>query len=198
MFENNGAQLICFKGFDKKLTKQLLIENIKSFISQNDADCYLLDLRLHEDDFGEKKYLSGHEISKYIKEQNKGNQIVVFSASNKIWNLKEQIDKIGATAYALKESPDLNLSRDGSTQLYKDFINAVKTACSLSYLKDLVNKQKEIKEIIPSTGQLDSVVNLLSKNAGKTDQDLLGAALLSEIVFIEDYIKNILGYKTYR
>ena len=195
LFEYNEVQFICFKGFDKKLSKIALIEKIKAFIAENDADCFLLDLRLHEDDFGETKKLTGHEISRFIKEQNKGNQIVIFSASNKIWNLKEQIDKIGATAYALKESPDLNLKREGSTQLYIDFINAVKTACSLSYLKEIVKKQQEVKEIIPSAVQLDSVVNLLSKNAGQKDQDLLGAALLAEIVFIEDYIKNTLGYK---
>ena len=195
LFEFNGAQLLCFKGFDKKLSKKTLIEKINSFIIENDADCYILDLRLHEDDFGEKKNLSGHEISKFIKEQNEGNQIVVFSASNKIWNLKEQINKIGATAYALKESPDLNLNRDYSKLLYIDFINSVKNACSLSYLKDLVNKQNEVKEIIPSAAQLDSVVNLLSKNAGKNDQDLLGAALLSEIVFVEDLIENQLDYE---
>lgn len=195
LFEYNGVKFICFKGFDKKLSKIALIDKIKAFIAENDADCFLLDLRLHEDDFGETKKLTGHEISRFIKERNKGNQIVIFSASNKIWNLKEQIVEIGATAYALKESPDLNLKREGSTQLYIDFIKAVKTACSLSYLKEIVKKQQEVKEIIPSAVQLDSVVNLLSKNAGQKDQDLLGAALLAEIVFIEDYIKNTLGYK---
>ena len=195
LFEHNGAEFMCFKGFDRKLSKNAMIEKIKDFIVDNDADCYILDLRLHEDDFGETKNLSGHEISKFIKEQNEGNQIVVFSASNKIWNLKEQINKIGAYAYALKESPDLNLNRDDSKLLYIDFINSVKTACSLSYLKVIVNKQNELKRIIPSAAQLDSVTNLLSKNAGQKDQDLLGATLLAEIVFIEDYIKNTLGYK---
>jgi len=195
IFENNDARFICFKEFDKKLSKQALIEKIKVFVAENDADCYILDLRLHEDDFGERKNLSGHDISSFIKDKNEGNQIVVFSASNKIWNLKEQIDEIGATAYALKESPDLNLKRNDSKRLYIDFINAVKQACSMSYLKDIVNKQEELKSHFPSTAQLDSIINLLSRDAGKNDQDLLGAALLTELVFIEDLIKNQLDYE---
>jgi DNA-binding NarL/FixJ family response regulator len=197
IFESNNANFLCFKGFDKKCSRAELIDRVKDYLDGNDADCYLIDLRLHDDDFekSQSKNLTGHEIAKYIKKKNAGNQIVVFTASNKIWNLKEEIFKIGASGYAMKESPDLNLKRQESLNLYQEFASAIKQACKMSYLKDLVDKQNSLKGLLPSITQLDSIVNLLSRDQGKNDQDLLGAALLAEMVFIEDFIKNQLGYE---
>lgn len=197
IFEYSKANLICFKGFDKRLTRTELIGKIQAFLDTNEADCYLIDLRLHEDDFvkGQSHNLTGHEVAKYIKKLNAGNQIVVFTASNKIWNLKEEVFKIGATGYAMKESPDLNLKREDSLGLYHEFVRAIRRACGMSYLKEIVKEQNCLKRVLPSIAQLDSIVNLLSRDRGKNDQDLLGAALLAEMVFIEDYIKNQLGYE---
>lgn len=197
IFESNNANFLCFKGFDKKCSRAELIDRVKDYLDGNDADCYLIDLRLHDDDFEKNNNhnLTGHEIAKYIKKKNAGNQIVVFTASNKIWNLKEEIFKIGASGYAMKESPDLNLKRQESLSLYQEFASAIKQACKMSYLKDLVDKQNSLKGLLPSITQLDSIVNLLSRDQGKNDQDLLGAALLAEMVFIEDFIKNQLGYE---
>lgn len=197
IFESSNAKFLCFKGFDKKCSRAELIDRVKDYLDGNDADCYLIDLRLHDDDFekNQNHNLTGHEIAKYIKKKNAGNQIVVFTASNKIWNLKEEIFKIGASGYAMKESPDLNLKRQESLSLYQEFASAIKQACKMSYLKDLVDKQNSLKGLLPSITQLDSIVNLLSRDQGKNDQDLLGAALLAEMVFIEDFIKNQLGYE---
>lgn len=196
IFESSGVQFNCYHDFDKSLTKEQLIRNIENYIATTDADCYILDLRLHEDDFSETKDLTGHQIAEYIKTQNKGNQIVVFSASNKIWNLKEDLfnDKIKATGYALKESPDQNLNRDESKLLFSDFINSVRLACSQSYLKELYNKQKELVKINTYFAKLDSFLDLLSLDMGSNNQDLISAALLTEVAFIEDYI-NYLGYE---
>lgn len=196
IFDYSKANFLCFKGFDKKISCADLIERIKEYLNNNDADCYLIDLRLHEDDFekGQRHNLTGHGVAKYIKDLNAGNQIVVFTASNKIWNLKEEIFKIGASGYALKESPDLNLKRQESLGLYQEFTRAIRQACGMSYLKNIVNKQNSLKSIVPSVAQLDSIINLLSRNQGGRDQDLLGAALLAEMVFIEDFIKNQLEY----
>lgn len=199
IFELSKAKYVPFTDFDKKISRKELLERIYHFIDENEADCYLLDLRLHEDDFAldQRKDLSGHSISKYIKNKNAGNQVVIFTASNKIWNLKEEIFKIGAAGYALKESPNLNLKREDSLELYKDFVKSIKLACDMSYLKDMVTKQEELKSLCPATEQLESIVNLLARNNGGNDKDLLGAALLAEIVFVEDFIKSVLGYKLF-
>lgn len=192
-----------FINFDKGLSRDALVGRIKLFIDKHDADCYIIDLRLHESDFENSSCLTGHEIAEYIKSKNKGNQIVIFTASNKIWNLKQDMFetnlsgelKIGAIDYILKESPDLNLSRQESKKIYNDFCKAVKHACKMSYLKKLFNKQNQLKSICRYCNQLDSTINLLCLDNGNNDQDLLKAALLGEIVFIEEYIKSQLNYE---
>lgn len=195
--ENSGAELHIYSNFNKHKNREELISDIYKFVDSVDADCYLLDLRLHDDDFekGHQNNLTGHEIAKHIKRNNVGNQIVVLTASNKIWNLKEAIFKIGASGYAMKESPELNLKRQESLGLFQEFTRAIRQACKMSYLKEIVNKQNSIKNSFPSIAQLDSIVFLLSTDQGENNQDLLGAALLAEIVFIEDFIKNQLGYE---
>lgn len=197
IFEKSGAEFVCYEGFINELTCEQLIESINAFIDANDADCYIIDLRLHEDDFKQTKDLSGHKVAKHIKEINAGNQIVVFSASNKIWNLKEQLDNIKALGYVLKESPDLNLNRDDSKLLYNEFDRLIRKACELSYLRQLYTAQEELKNISEKAKRLDSIVRLLCLDNAENNQDLLGAVLLNEIVFIEDYIKNDKRYNIF-
>lgn len=195
--ENSGAELKIYSDFKEHKDREELISDIYKFTDSVDADCYLLDLRLHDDDFEKENQnkLTGHEIAKHIKINNVGNQIVVLTASNKIWNLKEAIFKIGASGYAMKESPEQNLKRQESLGLFQEFTRAIRQACKMSYLKEIVNKQNCIKNSFPSIAQLDSIVFLLSTDQGENNQDLLGAALLAEVVFIEDFIKNQLEYE---
>ena len=197
IFENSGAKLHVYDKFKEHKEREDLISSINDFVDNVNADCYLLDLRLHDDDFEKEHWrnLTGHEVAKHIKNSNIGNQIVVFTASNKIWNLKEAIFKIGVSGYSMKESPELNLKRQESLGLYQEFANAIRQACKMSYLKEIVNKQSRLKSILPSITQLDNIVNLLSIDQGENDRYLLGAAMLSEMVFIEDFIKNQLGYE---
>ena len=197
IFENSGADLHIYDRFNEYKDREELITSINNFVDNIDADCYLLDLRLHDDDFekGQRQDLTGHEIARHIKGINAGNQIVVFTASNKIWNLKEELFKIGVSGYVMKESPDLNLKRQESLMLFQEFENAIIQASKMSYLKNIVNTQNRLKILLPSISQLDSLANLLSRDQGENDQDLLGAALLSEMVFIEDFIKNQLEYE---
>lgn len=201
----SGAYFHPFSQFDKELSRDALIKSIKLYVDEHDADCYIIDLRLHESDFENGSHLTGHEVAEYIKQKNKGNQIVIFTASNKIWNLKRDMFetdlsgelKVGAIDYILKESPDLNLSRFESKQIFNDFYKAIKRACEMSYLKELFNKQDYLKSICPDCSQLDSTINLLCMDNGNNDQDLLKAALLGEIVFIEEYIKTKLNYELF-
>lgn len=197
IFEKSGAEFVCYEGFRKDLTCGQQIESINAFVDENDADCYIIDLRLHADDFKQTKNLSGHKVAEHIKEINEGNQIVVFSASNKIWNLKEQLNRIKALGYVLKESPDLNLSRENSKLLYNEFARLIQKACKLSYLRQLYTAQKELCHISSEAKRLDTMVRLLGLDNAEGNQDLLGAVLLNEIVFVEDYIKNIRGYNAY-
>ena len=191
IFKSNGAKFICYKDFSKKYSKEDLINNIKNFLNENEADCYLLDLRLHEDDFTEKTNLTGHEIAQYIKQQNKGNQIVVFTASNKIWNLKKQFLEIGAVGYALKESPESNYNREESQLLFFEFSRTITKACKLSFLKDLYNQQQILKKTNVETAELDNIIDLLIVDDGNNNVSILKSVLLTEIVFLEHYISQV-------
>jgi CheY-like chemotaxis protein len=191
IFERNGASFHCYRGFDKKMSLAEQVEDIKRYVDAHDADCYLLDLRLHEDDFKETSRLSGHEVAEYIKSLNHGNQIVVFTASNKVWNMKQQLLRIGAVGYVLKESPDLNLKRKESQDLYKEFANSVKQACKLSYTKALFAKQEQLS---PYKAELDFIPELLLMDGGNNDSHILGAVLLGEITFVEDFVEKVMDY----
>ena len=191
IFKSNNAKFICYKDFSKKYNKEDLINNIKNFLNENEADCYLLDLRLHEDDFTERTNLTGHEIAQYIKQQNKGNQIVVFTASNKIWNLKKQLLDIGAVGYALKESPESNYNREESRQLFIEFSKTITKACKLSFLKDLYNQQQILKKTNIEAAELDNIIDLLIVDDGNNNVSIRKSVLLTEIVFLEHYISQV-------
>ena len=191
IFYNSKARFICYKDFSKKYNKSQLIDKIKDFLKNNEADCYLIDLRLHEDDFSEDSDLTGHQIADFIKQSNKGNQIVVFTASNKIWNLKKQLMTIGSVGYALKESPNSNYTRDESKQLFIEFSKTIKKACNLSYLKGLYLTQKELVKAKPEVTELDNIIELLSLDGGNNNSSILKSVLLTEIVFLEHYIEDV-------
>ena len=68
------------------------------------ADVVILDLRLHDDDFEEGvdiKNITGYQILKKIKAHNKGIQVIIFSATNKIWNL-QALQKAEADGFIIK------------------------------------------------------------------------------------------------
>lgn len=183
IFEISGAELYIYDKFKEHKDKEELIENITNFVDSIDADCYLLDLRLHDDDFDKNKgEISGHRIAAHIKDYkiNRARQVVIFSASDKVWNMKEDVQKIGATDYVLKESPEANFTKNDSVRNFNEFKIAVKKACELSYLKDYLNllKGTSYEDSFPLNNYIDLAL-LNSKN-------VLNSCILNLNLFIED------------
>ncbi len=183
IFEKSGAEFHVYEGFKEHKDREALITDINSFVDSIDADCYLLDLRLHDDDFDKTKgEISGHRIAAHIKDPkiNRARQVVVFSASDKVWNMKEEVQIIGATDYVLKESPEANFSKDDSLKNFREFGTAIKKACELSYLKDYVNllKGTAFETSFPLNNYIDLAL-LNSKN-------VLNSCILNLNLFIED------------
>ncbi len=106
--------------------------------------------------------------------------MVIFSASDKVWNMKEEVLKIGATDYVLKESPEANFSKIDSLNGFNEFKKAVKKACDLSYLKDYLNflKGTKFEKSFPLNNYIDLAL-LNSKN-------VLNSCVLNLNLFIED------------
>lgn len=190
----------------KEWDRETLVNNVNSFVDNNDADCYLLDLRLHDSDFDEaylKKNelrLSGYEILDHIKLNNEANPVIVFSASNKLWNFKNTVwdykdenslkEKEGALGYVLKETPESSLKARESYNIYCDFVNAIRLSFKLSKWKEVVKKQKDLKNIFPDASILDEFVKLALLDKGKNNNSLLKACLINLWTFVEEYISE--------
>ena len=193
---------------DKKWDRKTLINEINSFIDdkENDADCYLLDLRLHDTDFDEmflkqnNYHLSGFDVLDHIKERNEANPVVIFSASNKLWNFKDAVwnykdpktkeEKSGAVDFVLKETPESALKASESYMLYCDFVNAIKTSFKIAELKRIVEKQSDLKKIYPYIDSMNQFVKLVLLDRGNNKQSMLKACLMNLVTFLEEYIKE--------
>jgi CheY-like chemotaxis protein len=184
----NIGEFSYFQGFEEGISREELIRRIESYVDDTDADCYILDLRLHESDFDKDlptDQLTGHEIARYIRKKNKANQIVIFSASDKVWNMKEDVMNIGAAGYVIKESPEMVYDRNQTYRNFADFLQEVLTACRQSYIKRYVSLLKG-KDITV----LDSFVDLLLLDKTESKTLVLSSLLLSLMVFIESYCKE--------
>ncbi len=187
---------------NKPIKKNDLIDSIKLFIKEDynkfgGAHCYILDLRLHDDDFNnDTKYnkLSGHIIAEYIKskEINPYSQIVFFTASNKVWNYKRAIEETHACGYAVKETPEQNLSRDDSKKLFDELIKVVAHACKKSYLKDFF---KDVECLLEDYSEEDlnllyQFVELLDIDDERNNEALIKSCVFTLSTFIEVFCKE--------
>lgn len=165
----------------KNLTKNEIIQKSVQKIGTLNPDVVILDFRLHDDDFEitNPEEVTGYKILHEIKRINEGIQVIILSASNKIWNLLE-LQKAKADGFILKESPELsvdgNYSKKAIDNIYKSinegFIRAgfLKKIWSdsniiitqLNFLGEDSFKQ-ELKN------QLSLFWNLVSKAQTKTD-----------------------------
>src|SRR5690606_17315684 len=125
----------------------------KNIINSEKFDLYLVDLRLNgleEDENLKTKEFSGMKVLQKIKSLNEGNQVIIFTASNKVWNLKSLLDA-GADGYYMKESPEYNFSRVISEQNYKDFKENVKACFGRGYLSEVYKHWINAKDIETTT-----------------------------------------------
>ena len=115
----------------------------------DEYDLVLLDLRVNGDK--EEKTLntkdfSGYKILKGIKEHNSGIQIIMFTASTKIWNL-QRLMEAGANGYYVKESPAYHFPREFSISNANSLIDQINNCFShKSRLRHIVKKIDELKK----------------------------------------------------
>lgn len=125
------------------------------------------------------------EVVRRIKALNRASQVVVFTASDQVQNLKDTLEIMGIAGYAVKEDPADNFSRGESARLFVGFCSALQKAARLSYLKRYVSLLDSYAgRLGEDAGLLDDVVDLLL-----TDRpDLtLKMAVLDFLVFLENY-----------
>ena len=121
----------------------------KGAIDIETFDIVLLDLRLSKDEDNPSLAIkiedfSGSKVLKKIKKVNRGIQTIMLTASNKAWNMKYLLDA-GADGYYIKESPEVIVTNEFSTDSFNNFIESVKSCLNRQYLKEFFKSHRTIK-----------------------------------------------------
>lgn len=120
----------------------------KEKIEKGNYDLIFLDLRMNgveEENVYKPEDFSGMKILKQIKKNSPGTQVIMFTASNKAWNLKALLDA-GANGYYIKESPEYKFSLGFSLANYDALRENIKDCLRRSYLRDVDMRIKSIKK----------------------------------------------------
>lgn len=208
IFDKSRAKVVPFYNFSKDGNKIELINKLKSwlydiFTSNEPIDIFIIDLRLHDDDFSEQNFenLSGIQIIKYIKSQNPGVQVVVSTASNKVWNYQKCLEA-GVKYFSVKESPETYNTRIETLASYTHFSKQVSQAVQDTYLAGLFRKIEDLKHhkisrfsrekdkvfanlTFGKNGLLDQIFNLLVLD--NSDEAVIHQCLLIAFQILENY-----------
>ncbi|MCZ2100081.1 MAG: hypothetical protein LC107_00920, partial [Chitinophagales bacterium] len=189
LLEKSGANTEIFQ-FHKDESKTDLISRLKTWIDENNSldnpiDIYVVDLRLHDEDFEEKNIekITGNQIIKFIKTKNKGIQVVVSTASNKVWNFQRNIE-FGVTSFIVKESPEAFNTREETKLSMLNLTNGVDKASDKAFLAMLYRKVELLKRNHGIDSKETDFINLVFTKNGLLDKifELLNIDCFSETV----------------
>ena len=125
-----------------------LSNDAKKEIESGKYDLIFLDLRMNgvaEEDTLRPDDFSGMKILNSIKKLNKGNQVIMFTASNKAWNMKALLDA-GADGYYIKESPEYAFPTTYSISNTNEFVKTINRCLRRGYLRDVAGEIKQFKK----------------------------------------------------
>src|SRR5690554_2152564 len=138
--------------FRHKSQKEIIEISKKHIIETEELpDVVILDLRIHSSDYGATsiKEITGFKILEEIKRINPGIQVIIFSATNKIWNL-QALEKAGADGFIIKESPETAVMKDFTIQSIESTIEKLNECLSMVFLKDIFINSDKIRNHILS------------------------------------------------
>ncbi|WP_462266479.1 response regulator [Mucilaginibacter sp.] len=116
-----------------------------------DPDLVILDLRLTDADSSKEpgSPLTGHLVLESIKKTNPGIQVILLTASNKIWNLDHSSD-YRTDGFILKESPEMSADSSYSKRSIEKLAKVIDKSLAKSFLK-VVHVKCEILTALTST-----------------------------------------------
>lgn len=131
------------------LKRSEIIENAINKIKKENFDIIILDLRLHKDDFENLSIenITGFKILNEIKNINKGIQVIVFSATNKIWNL-QALQKAKVNGFIIKESPENSIDSEFTKKSLNGLIIELENASKISFVKDVIQICNKISNLL--------------------------------------------------
>lgn len=190
-----------FKTFQEQVPDyESLSDAARKEIESGKYDLIFLDLRMNgvaEEEMLEPNDFSGMKILTAIKEQNKGNQVIMFTASNKAWNMRALLEA-GADGYYIKESPEYSFPASYSENNALELCNSINQCLENGYLRKVYQKVKQVKKLIQESrcfedrtdeilGSIDVAYDLLSKSNVKTKYKVY--SYLQLFFVIEEYVK---------
>ena len=132
----------------KKLSREEIIATSINKIKEKEIDIVILDFRLHNADFSKEipiEEVTSMEILKQIKEYNKGIQVLIFSATNKIWNL-QALERLGADGFIIKEAPENSINPNFTEETIANFKRIMERSIRMIFLKEAYTITNIIKE----------------------------------------------------
>ena len=201
LFYNNDIYFIHLGNEFSEKKKNEVVEFSFEQVIEEKVDLVILDFRLHKEDFGDIPIqdITGYQILKRIKEHNKGIQVIIFSATNKIWNL-QALQEAGADGFILKESPENNFDFDFTKQSVLNMIDKTSECLGMIFLKDINNIIKRIKNHLNSIpnntneGGLDGLMKMKFKNEIFIQLDIIYDCLKKSSEDISTHIKDENSY----
>jgi CheY-like chemotaxis protein len=151
-------------------------EDAMSYSEYLHFDVVFLDLRLLKEEdkanhINNIEDFTGTKVLRKIKDINPGIQVIIFTASNKVWNI-EKLLEIGANGYYIKESPEYVLSTGFSKDNYDELIKTIQTCLLRKPLKQIYAFSQNIKSIITSLVKNKKI----DKSFGKSVQQYIDLA----------------------
>ncbi|MCH8535883.1 MAG: response regulator [Flavobacteriaceae bacterium] len=153
------------KGFKSLENQEQVIDLIEEKIRIFNPDIIILDLRLLDADFEEKdtKKITGFKVLEKIKNEiNRGIQVILFTASNKVWNYQSLLE-VGFDGWVVKESPELSTDPFYTKNAIKDLKLQIEMCLSRSnYLSPawlIHNKIKENLEVASKEKRIDKKIS---------------------------------------
>ncbi|MBC7571094.1 MAG: hypothetical protein H7319_15355 [Spirosoma sp.] len=170
----------------------------KRTIEEQDFDLYLVDLRLNgqdEDDTSETKNFSGATVLQKIKSINAGNQVIMFTASNKAWNMRTLLNgENAADGYYIKESPLNAPDKFFGKNNTAVFIEQVQQSLQSRFLKKIAIIEMKCKDYMNSN--FDRRMNSYKEFYNRADSSLkIAFELCKKSMYDKKYLN--LAYLTY-
>lgn len=147
LFENINDIYLDYIGQEfKNQSQNEIIDKSIQKIKEDDIDVVILDFRLSPNDFSCSKIedISSIHLLKKIKELNPGIQVIIFSATNKVWNLQALKDA-GANGFVTKGSPENSSDSNYTEHSITDFVDLISGAFSRIFLKDFYKSLFQVK-----------------------------------------------------
>lgn len=136
--------------FKSKSSEEIIDSSLEKIVD-DDIDLVILDFRLHVDDFNAKTIqdVTGLKLLKAIKKVNPGIQVIIFSATNKVWNL-QALQEAGADGFIIKESPENSRDYAFTSNSIENMRKEIEIGLEKSFLKSFYQHFEKVKcELMP-------------------------------------------------